>query len=1398
MMRPFLTLCLAQLILGAAAHAAGVDELASGDLVISELMNNPESVPYYRGQWIEIYNASGSEVDLENLVVTDGGSQTFTVSESVTVAAGDYAVLSVRSDPGENGGFTPDYAYDISSFSLSAGVDTIELSYSGTTFDSITYDNGVSFPDPFGSSMSIDPSALDATSNDTGSNWCEAENTFGDGDYGSPGVANDSCPVHISNLSDGDLLITEVMHDPSMVSYYKGEWFEVYNNSTTYVNLADLQIDDSGSDIFTVDEYTPLRPGEYAIFAVRDNDAVNGGIEGVDFRYIFGSEMGLTDNDDITLSYGVITFDSVAWDSSSFPSTSGVAMQLGTPSFDAATNDNGISWCDSSLTYGDGDYGTPGGTNGDCDADTDGDGFNEDVDCDDTNAAINPDAEELCDNVDNNCDGIIDNEPTDGTTYFADTDGDYYGDPNNTLDACSRPSDYRTNALDCNDADGTISPSATETCDGIDNNCSGDIDINAADATAYFPDSDSDGYGDVSAPMMSCSQPSGYLTDNSDCNDDDGAINPDAAESCDGTDNNCSGNENDAADGIIYYADLDKDFYGDPSNTFSACERPNGFRTNALDCDDQDVSINPSATETCDGIDDNCSGDEDDASDATAYYPDGDSDGYGDVSAPMMSCSQPSGFLTDGSDCNDADGAINPNAAETCDGTDNNCSGDENDAADGTIYYADLDSDFYGDPSNTFSACERPNGFRTNALDCDDSDVSINPSAAETCDGIDTNCSGDESDASDASTWYADTDEDGFGDVLVFANACTQPSGYLADSSDCDDGSAAVNPSESETCDGVDNNCSGDELDASDISTWYADSDADGFGDLQSSSDACFQPSGYIADSSDCDDGSAAVNPSESETCDGVDNNCSGDENDAADASTWYADSDADGFGDLDSTFAACTQPSGYLADSTDCDDDEGTTFPGADETCNDGVDSDCDNVDSTGTCDASLANADAIFNGESSGDLAGYHMTGGDINGDGFSDVIVGARLADGNGSDRGNTYVMFGPLTGEMSLGSADLALSGEADEDYSGGSVASGDFNNDGFDDLLIGALNEDAGGSNAGAAYVVFGPVSGDVDLGSADAKLTGTGAGDQAGKSIAAVGDVNNDGNDDLLIAGYKNDDVDTNAGSAYLFYGPATSGDLNNADVTLQGVSAQDMAGSWVTGAGDVDGDGYDDVLVGAYRANVEREGNNVSNVGITYLLQGPLSGTISLSAADASFIGENANDQSGAQLSKAGDVNNDGYDDFLIGAERADKNGTDDGAAYLLLGPVSGQVELSAADATFTGESDNDRAGRGVGAAGDLNNDGYDDLLFGAKENDNDGTGAGAAYVVLGPITGTLSLSAADAIYTGASAGDQAGMWVTNAGDVSGDGSPDMLVGGNSANSGSGATYLLLGDSWR
>jgi len=418
----------------------------------------------------------------------------------------------------------------------------------------------------------------------------------------------------------------------------------------------------------------------------------------------------------------------------------------------------------------------------------------------------------------------------------------------------------------------------------------------------------------------------------SDCDDDNAGVNPGATETFyDGTDADCDGASDYDADADGY----DHSSYG------------------GSDCDDGDGAINPAATETCDGVDNDCDGtvDEGSASGASTWYADDDGDGYGDAGDSTTACTQPSGTVSDATDCDDGDGAINPAASEVCDGVDNDCDGtvDEDSATDASTWYADGDGDGYGDASSTTAACSQPSGYVADASDCDDGASGVNPGATESCNGVDDDCDGttDEDSASDASTWYADDDGDGHGDAGDTTTACSQPSGYAATSDDCDDGDGAVNPSADEVCNGIDDDCDGttDEDDAVDASTWYDDADMDGYGDASASSTACTQPRGTVADATDCDDGDSAINPGADKECDGIDNDCDGsvDEDDAIDASTWYADDDGDGYGDAGDSTTACDQPTGAVADASDCDDGDATINPGAEEIFYDGVDSDCD-----------------------------------------------------------------------------------------------------------------------------------------------------------------------------------------------------------------------------------------------------------------------------------------------------------------------------------------------------------------------------------------------------------------------------------------------------------------------
>ncbi len=466
-------------------------------------------------------------------------------------------------------------------------------------------------------------------------------------------------------------------------------------------------------------------------------------------------------------------------------------------------------------------------------------------------------------------------------------------------------------------------------------------------------------------------------------------------------------------------------------------------------------------------------------------------------------------------------------------------------------------------------------------------------------------------------------------------------------------------------------------------------------------------------------------------------------------------------------------------------------------------------------TPDTDLSSADASFWGEDASDHSGYSVaSAGDVNGDGYDDILIGAYLDDDGGDNAGQTYLILGKATGwamDTDLSAADASFWGEDSCDYSGWSVASaGDVNGDGYDDILIGAYLEDDGGYAAGQTYLILGKATGwamDTDLSAADASFWGEDASDESGYSVASAGDVNGDGYDDILIGALYDDDGGSDAGQTYLILGKATGWamdtDLSAADASFWGEDAMDHSGCSVASAGDVNGDGYDDILIGA-----RDDDDGGSGAGQTYLILGKATGwamDTDLSAADASFWGEDAGDYSGFSVASAGDVNGDGYDDILIGAYNDDDGGTDAGQTYLILGQATGwtmDTDLSAADASFWGEDSGDNSGYSVASAGDVNGDGYDDILIGARYDEDGGSNAGQTYLILGKATGwamDTDLSAADASFWGEDAGDNSGYSVASAGDVNSDGGADILIGAWGDDDGgtdAGQTYLLLGNA--
>ncbi len=690
--------------------------------------------------------------------------------------------------------------------------------------------------------------------------------------------------------------------------------------------------------------------------------------------------------------------------------------------------------------------------------DSDGDGYGDDTnaaelcetegyvsvggDCDDGDATISPDGLEACDDVDNDCDGLVDDEDdtldtSTQTRFYDDVDGDGFGDPQAESWACSAPADTVTDSADCDDADSGIHPDAAEICDDLDNDCDGAIDdeddgLDLDTASLWYADLDADGYGDPSVEAISCAQPADSVAEAGDCDDADEGVNPDALEICDGLDNDCDGDIDDDDAGLdsgtatSWHADLDDDGFGDAEDIVVSCEAPLHYVEDAQDCDGSDAAINPDATEVCDAVDNDCDGDvdDDDASldegSLSTWYLDVDGDGYGADSLTWSACEAPSErFVDNESDCDDADADSYPGASELCDGEDDDCDGAvDEDPTDPSTWYADSDEDGYGDPRETSRSCEAPSGYVGNDEDCDDDDALASPALDEVCDEVDNDCDGavDEDEAIDVRAWYADSDEDGYGDAEATRVACEEPSGYTDDDSDCDDTRRAVNPSGLELCDALDNDCDGetDETDALDAETWYADADADGYGDPELVALSCDQPRSYVSNDEDCDDGLASISPAQSEICDEVDNDCDGavDEDSAADASRWYADADDDGYGDPDGSRSACEQPSGYISDDSDCDDSTDQTWPGAPERC-DGEDNDCD-----GSSDEPFYEDD--FSTEEDPSVLV-------INGDGYVDTSAGVLLMTAATTDNATTAMLAETIYADALYVSFDFTLSG-----------------------------------------------------------------------------------------------------------------------------------------------------------------------------------------------------------------------------------------------------------------------------------------------------------------------------------------------------------------------------------
>ena len=753
-------------------------------------------------------------------------------------------------------------------------------------------------------------------------------------------------------------------------------------------------------------------------------------------------------------------------------------------------------------------------------------------------------------------------------------------------------------AGDCNETDDQIHPGMAETCaTPYDDNCDNSVNDNPILCTDYWQDFDGDGFGSGASECL-CGEEGLYTaTAAGDCDETTALVNPNVLEVCTALgdtpiDENCDGtiDESTAVDATRWYADADGDTFGDAQTEVMACIQPVDHVGDASDCDDTNELVNPVALETCaTPYDDDCNFDsnEADADSCVFFYADEDGDGFGDTNDGACLCVPNTDYvLTNNTDCDDTTELVSPVERESCatPGIDDDCTGTANDedAVNCIDYYFDEDGDGYGTSTKSCLCAPSSEFDTTQSGDCnDDPNLGplINPGALEVCTSgtatpTDEDCDGtiDESDASDASLWFRDADNDGYGTNTISKQQCAVPTGYVSadinqdgiDDFDCNDGKDNVNPGAEETCaTGYDDDCNGESNDDDALlcTNWYLDTDEDGHGTGDGRC-LCFADGDHDATiGDDCNDANPDVHPLVQETCRTLyDDDCDQVQNEknALYCDNFYYDFDGDEYGIASKLECRCAESGYYEATNAgDCDDTDVNVNPGQ------------------GNCGfyGTVTSSDAVNSITGSWS----HIASGDFNGDGLVDLAIGLESYDTLYTDAGAVWVYYGNLgTGGLQTGSgsnADAIFSPKAPTMNAGRRVSAGDVDGDGNDDLLI------MGKAESGTAWLLKGPIQG--ALNETDAVTTFTDWDDYG----EIMGDLTGDG---AAVIGFKTDaSYSYSPGDLEVFASESLSaGSLTMTDATWSLASAVKeyaytdylvyQGFSWA----DLDGDG-DDELAG-------------------------------------------------------------------------------------------------------------------------------------------------------------------------------------------------------------------------